>query len=223
MKKGKKYQENFKLIQKQEIYSLKDGLEMLKKISVEKFDASVDVAFRLGLQQKHSIRGSFVLPVPIHKKEIRILAFVEGDQVKSALDAGAMYAGLEELMDKIKGGWLEFDVVLATPSVMKKIVSLGSVLGRRGLMPNPKVGTVSENIEQAIQEFKKGRMEYRNDKSGIIHSKLGRVSMDVVNLVDNFEALYGELIKKKPSDLKGDYVKSVYISSSMSPSIKIAV
>lgn len=154
-------------------------------------------------------------------KEKTILVICKADKVKEALDAGAKYAGDEEYIDKIKGGWIDFDVVVATPDMMKDVGKLGAILGRRGLMPNPKTGTVSNDIKGVIAELKKGRVEFRADKTGIVHLGVGKVSMDNEKLKENMKALFEEVLRRKPVDLKGDYVGSVYISSTMSPSIKI--
>jgi large subunit ribosomal protein L1 len=223
-KKSKKYSLALEKIDRGKPYSLKEGVSLVKEIAFAKFDESVELSVRLNIEQKHSIRGSISLPVSIGKSETRILVFAQGDQqIKAAQEGGADYVGFEELVEKIKGGWLEFDVAIAPPSLMKDISKLGPILGRKGLMPNPKVGTVSDNLKETVQEFKKGRVEYRANKQGIIHAKIGKVSMDPDSVTQNATALFQEILRKKPSDIKGDYVKSIFVSPTMGPSVKLDI
>lgn len=219
-KHGKRYVEALKKIDKKEIYDLDKGLDLLKQIAFAKFDETVEVSIRLRLKKSHTVRDTVVLPNTFGKEK-KILVLTKADRVKEALDAGATYAGDEEYIEKIKNGWLDFDIVVATPDMMKDIGKLGPVLGKRGLMPNPKSGTVTNDIKGAITELKKGRVEFRADKSGIVHLGVGKVSMPKEKLKENIITLFEEVLRKKPSDLKGEYVGSVYISSTMGPGIRI--
>lgn len=221
MFRGKKYLESLKLIEVEKNYSLEEAIALGKKTSKTKFDSALELSVRLNIEQKHSIRGVIAFEYPVQKTPVKILVFAEGDKVNEALEAGADYAGFEEYFEKVKSGWIDFDVVIATSSIMKELVKLGSILGKKGLMPNPKLGTVSDEIKKTVQEFKKGKSEYRADKTGVVHSKIGYVSMDDRSVKTNIVSLYQELLRKKPSDIKGDYVKSVYLSSTMGPSVKI--
>ncbi len=177
---------------------------------------------RLNLKKSQSVRDTVVLPNQF-RAEKRILVFCKPDRVKEALDAGATYAGSEELIEKIKGGWLDFDIAVATPDMMKDVGKLGMVLGRRGLMPNPKTGTVSNDLSAALHELRKGRTEYRTDKSGIIHLPVGKVSMDAEKIAENLSTLMEEVNRKRPADAKGDFVASVYLTPTMGPSVKVAL
>lgn len=217
---SKKYKEQLTKFDKNQFYDIDKGLDIVKEIAGAKFDETVEVSLRLRLKKSHTVRDTFVLPNN-YGKEKRILVLAKADKVKEALDAGAAYAGDDEYIEKIKGGWLDFDVVVATPDMMKDVGKLGPILGKRGLMPNPKTGTVTQDIKGAIGELKKGRVEFRADKTGIIHLGIGKVSMDKEKIKENIIALYEEVLKKRPSDLKGDYIGSLYISSTMSPGIKI--
>lgn len=223
-KQSKKYSLALQKVEKNKAYSVKEAVSLVKEIAFAKFDESVELSVRLNIEQKHSIRGSISLPVAIGNSQVRVLVFAIGDQqVKAAQEGGADFVGFEELVEKIKGGWLEFDIAIAHPDLMKEITKLGPILGRKGLMPNPKVGTVSENLKETVLEFKKGRVEYRANKSGIVHSKIGKISMDVESVFQNLQALFQEIVRKKPSDIKGDYIKSVFISPTMGPSVKLDV
>lgn len=220
MKRSKRYNEAIKKIDITKMYDLEKGIEILKNIASSKFDETVEVAFRLKLKKSHTIRDTLILPNTFGKEK-RILVFAKGDKAKEAKDAGAAYVGDNDFIEKIKGGWLDFDVVVATPEMMKEVGKLGPVLGRRGLMPNPKVGTVTMNIKEAVSELKKGKIEFRADKSGVVHLGLGKISMEENKLKENIKTFYDEIIKKRPTDLKGEYISSMYISSTMSPGIKI--
>lgn len=221
MKRGKKYLEAFKKVEQEKLYPFGDAVALSKDIAFAKFDESIELSIRLNVQQKHSIRGSISLPNTVDSGDKRVLVFAVGEKAKEALDAGATYVGSEDLVDKIKGGWLEFDVAIATPDMMKDVGKLGPILGRRGLMPNPKVGTVTADVTKAVAEFKKGKTEFRADKTGIVHLKIGRVSMEASAIEENGKAIFQELMRRKPNDIKGDYVKSLYISTAMGPGIKI--
>ena len=220
MKHGKKYNESAKLIEKGKLYDLEEAVEVAVKTGSAKFDETVEVSLKLRLKKSHTVRDTFVLPNN-YGKEKKILVLAKADKVKEALDAGAAYAGDDEYIEKIKGGWLDFDVVVATPDMMKDVGKLGPVLGKRGLMPNPKTGTVTQDIKGAIAELKKGRVEFRADKAGIIHIGIGKVSMDKAKIKENIMALYEEVLKRRPADLKGEYVDTFYISATMSPAVKI--
>ncbi len=219
-KHGKKYLEALKKIDRKEMYDLDKGIDLLKGIASAKFDETVEVSIRLRLKKSHTVRDTVVLPNNFGKEK-KILVLTKADRVKEALDAGAAYAGDEEYIEKIKNGWLDFDVVIATPDMMKDVGKLGPILGKRGLMPNPKTGTVTNDIKGAIGELKKGRVEFRADKAGIVHLGVGKISMSNDKLKENIVTLFEEVLRKKSSDLKGEYVSSMYISSTMSPGIKI--
>ncbi|HPP03292.1 MAG TPA: 50S ribosomal protein L1 [Spirochaetota bacterium] len=219
-KHGKKYLEALKKIDRKEMYDLDKGIDLLKGIASAKFDETVEVSIRLRLKKSHTVRDTVVLPNNFGKEK-KILVLTKADRVKEALDAGASYAGDEEYIEKIKSGWLDFDVVIATPDMMKDVGKLGPILGKRGLMPNPKTGTVTNDIKGAIGELKKGRVEFRADKAGIVHLGVGKISMSNDKLKENIVTLFEEVLRKKSSDLKGEYVSSMYISSTMSPGIKI--
>lgn len=221
MKRGKKYLEALKKVDKNKSYTIAEGVALAKQTSYVKFDEAVEIVVRLNIEQKHTIRGSISLPHSIETKEKKVLVFAEGNYAEEARKAGADYVGLDDLIEKIKGGWLEFDVAIATPDVMKSLGKLGPILGKRGLMPNPKDGTVTQEIAKAVSEFKKGKINYRADKTGIVHNKIGRVSMEDSKILENIKALYEEILKKKPTDIKGEYIKSIYLCTTMGPGIKI--
>lgn len=220
MKRGKKYTEALKKYDVQQEYDLVKALDIVRELKIAKFDETVEVSIRLNLKKSHTVRDTVVLPNSFGAEK-KILVFAKGDKEKEALDAGAAYAGAEELIEKVKGGWDEFDVVVATPDMMKEVGKLGPILGRKGLMPNPKTGTVTLDVKGAVSELKKGRVEFRANKEGILSMGIGKVSMDTQKIFENVKALYDEVLRKKPADLKGEYVGSVYVSSTMSPSVKI--
>ena len=201
-------------------YSIKDAISAIKKVNYAKFDETFEVAFNLKLEKKHSIRSTILLPNSFGKTK-KVLVFAKGQKAEEALSAGADYAGDEEYIEKIKNGWLEFDSCIATPDMMREIGKIAKILGPKGLMPNPKTGTVTDNIVQAVKEVKQGKLEYRADKAGVVHSIFGKKSMTDDQLYENFMQLYQDLLKKRPSDLKGNYILSIYISATMSPSVKI--
>ena len=223
MKKGKRYQECEKLIDNTKNYNAKEALEAFEKMPKPKFDETVEFAVKLGVDPKHAdqqVRGAVVLPHGTGKTN-RVLVFAKGDKLKEAEAAGADYAGAEELVTKIQGGWADFDVAVATPDMMGLVGRLGKILGPKGLMPNPKVGTVTLDVARAINEIKAGKIEYRTDKAGNIHAPIGKVSFDSEKLVENFYTLMDTLIKVKPSAAKGQYVRSATVSTTMGPGIKI--
>lgn len=222
--RGKKYKESIKLVDRQKRYdNIQEAMELVKKMTTTKFDASVDVAVRLGVDPRHAdqmVRGAVVLPHGIGKT-VRVVVFAAGEKEKEAREAGADFVGADDLVQKISEGWLDFDKAIATPDMMGKVGRLGRVLGPRGLMPNPKVGTVTMDVARAIKETKAGRVEFRVERAGIIHAPVGRVSFDADKLAENMRTLMDTLIKLKPATTKGTYVKSVTISSTMSPGVKM--
>jgi len=223
-KRSKKYLEALKLVDRSKRYTLTEAVELAKKTSFVKFDATVEIAFRLNIDPRkaeQNLRGTVSLPHGTGK-EVRVLVIIKGEKVKQALDAGADYAGDTEYLDKIKGGWFEFDVVIATPDMMGELGKLGRILGPKGLMPNPKTGTVTMDVERVVKEFKAGKVEYRTDKVGNIQVPVGKVSFDTVNLEENIKAVYRQLMRVKPATVKGVYMRNVTISTSMGPGIKIA-
>ena len=223
MKRGKKYLEAAKLYDKNTLYVVEEALGLVKKTSFTKFDASVEVAFRLNLdprQADQNLRGAIVLPHGTGKTQ-RVVVIAEGEKIKEAEAAGADRAGDNELIEDISKGWLDFDVLVATPSMMGALGKLGRVLGPKGLMPNPKTGTVTMDVAKAVEEIKNGKIEYRTDKVGNIHAPIGKVSFDVQKLNDNLHTLYQQLVRIKPNTVKGTYVKNITVSSSMGPGIKV--
>ena len=204
-------------------YSLEDASKLVKEISTTKFDASVDLAIRLGVDPKKSnqmVRGIVTLPHGTGKK-LRVLALVTPDKESEAKDAGADFVGLDEYLQKIKDGWTDVDVIVTMPSVMGKLGPLGRVLGPRGLMPNPKTGTVTMDIKKAVTDVKGGKIDFKVDKSGIIHSSIGKVSFSSEKIFENADELVKTIVKLKPSTTKGTYIKSIFMSSTMSPSVQI--
>ena len=222
-KKGKQYIEAKAHIDRNKRYDLGEGLRLISECSHAKFDESVDVAIRLGVDPRKAdqmVRGSALLPHGTGKT-IRVLVFAQGQKEKEATEAGADYAGGDELIKKISGGWLEFDKAIATPDMMSSVGKLGKILGPRGLMPNPKVGTVTFDIEKAVTEVKSGKVEFRVEKAGIVHVAVGKVSFGVENLLENVKALWDAIIKAKPPTSKGVYLKSIALSTTMGPGVKI--
>ncbi len=223
MKHGKKYVESAKLIDRSAQYDVAEAIDLTVKTGKAKFDETVEVHVRLGVDGRHAdqqVRGAVVLPNGTGKN-IRALVFAKGDKVQAALDAGADYAGAEELVAKIQGGWTDFDVVIASPDMMGLVGRLGKVLGPRGLMPNPKAGTVTPDVAKAVTDAKAGKIEYRLDKTNIIHCPIGKVSFGVEKLQENFDALLGAIVRAKPAAAKGQYIKSCTVASTMGPGVKI--
>jgi large subunit ribosomal protein L1 len=221
--KGKKYAEAVKLVDRTKAYSVKEAVELAKQTSYAKFDATVEVAFRLGIDVKKAdqqIRGAVVLPNGTGKTQ-RVLVFAKGEKAKEAEAAGADFVGDTDYINKINQGWFDFDVIVATPDMMGEVGKLGRTLGPKGLMPNPKTGTVTFDVTRAINDIKAGKVEYRADKAGIIHAPIGKVSFDVEKLVENFSTLYETLLKVKPSAAKGTYMKNVSVTSTMGPGVKV--
>ena len=224
MKKGKRYIEAAKLVEKNKLYDLEEAAEILKKTASAKFDETIEAHLKLGVDGRHAdqqVRGAVVLPHGTGKN-VKVLVFAKGDKVDQALAAGADYAGGEELVPKIQNeGWLDFDVVIATPDMMGVVGRLGRVLGPKGLMPNPKAGTVTMDVVKAIEDVKAGKIEYRLDKANIIHVPVVKASFSEENISDNFSALMSAIIKAKPAAAKGQYLRSVTITSTMGPGIKL--
>ena len=223
-KKSKRYQEAAKLIEKGKAYSIEEAVALVKETSKVKFDAAVDVAFRLGVdprQADQQLRGALVLPNGTGKTK-KVLVVTEGAKAQEAKDAGADVVGGKEILEDIKKGWLDFEVMIATPDMMAELGKLGRILGPKGLMPNPKTGTVPMDVAKAVKETKAGKVTYRTDKEGNVQLTIGRVSFDNEKLVENFTAIYDLLVKIKPSTSKGVYMKNIAISSTMGPSIKVS-
>ena len=220
MKRGKNYKAALEKYNKQEFYAPQEALDMVKEIAFAKFDETVELSVKLNLKKSQSVRDTLVLPHQF-SGEKRVLVFAKGDKAQEAKDAGAAYVGDVDLVEKIRGGWLDFDVAVATPDMMKDVGRLGPILGRRGLMPNPKTQTVTFEIKAALEELKKGRVEYRSDKTGVVHFAVGKVSMDAGQMLENIKLVMSEIHKKRPSDSKGEFVKTVAVSSTMGPGVRV--
>ncbi|VBB08851.1 ribosomal protein l1 signature [Lucifera butyrica] len=222
-KHGKKYEEAAKLIEADKLYDLDEAVELVKKTASAKFDETVEVAVKLGVDPKHAdqqVRGAVVLPFGTGKTK-RVVVFAKGEKSKEAEQAGADFVGAEDLVEKIQGGWVDFDVAVATPDMMGMVGRLGKILGPRGLMPNPKVGTVTLDLTRAINEIKAGKIQYRTDKAGNIHAPIGKASFDSEKLLKNFQTLIDTLIKVKPAAAKGQYLRSITVSTTMGPGIPV--
>ena len=224
-KRSKKYQEALKLVDRTKRYSLEEAVELVKKTSVTKFDATVECAVRLNIDPRkaeQNLRGAVSLPNGTGKT-VRVLVITKGAKIEEALKAGADYAGEAEYLEKIKGGWFEFDVVIASPDMMGELGKLGRILGPKGLMPNPKTGTVTMDIERVVKEFKAGKVEYRTDKVGNIQVPVGKVSFTAEALKENIQTIYRQMMRIKPSTVKGVYMQNFTITSTMGPGIKVAI
>ncbi|MCY9154258.1 50S ribosomal protein L1 [Bacillus haynesii] len=222
-KKGKKYVGAAKLVERTKAYDVNEAIELVKKTNTAKFDATVEAAFRLGVDPRKNdqqIRGAVVLPNGTGKTQ-RVLVFAKGEKAKEAEAAGADYVGDADYINKIQQGWFDFDVIVATPDMMGEVGKIGRVLGPKGLMPNPKTGTVTFEVEKAVNEIKAGKVEYRVDKAGNIHVPIGKVSFEEGKLVENFATMYDTILKAKPAAAKGVYVKNVSVTSTMGPGIKV--
>lgn len=222
-KKGKRYQEAAALIEKGKAYPIEEAVALVKKTSNLKFDASVDIAFKLGLDTRHAdqqLRGAVVLPHGTGKTK-KVLVITQGAKIEEAKAAGADVVGGKEILEDIQKGWLDFEVMIATPDMMAELGKLGRILGPKGLMPNPKTGTVTMDVTKAVQETKAGKVTYRTDKDGNVHMPIGKVSFDDEKLIENFRTVFDLLVKSKPSSAKGTYMKNVVISTTMGPSIKV--
>ena len=218
-----KYTEALKKVEKTKLYNVNEAIELVKNISYAKFDETIDLAFRLGIDPRHAdqmVRGAIVMPAGTGKKTT-VVVITSGEKLGEAETAGADFVGGEDLINKIAGGWMEFDRVIATPDMMGKIGKIARVLGPRGLMPNPKLGTVTTDVAKAVAEQKAGKVEYRADKNGIVHVPIGKKSFTQAQLLENFKAVTGAILRAKPSSAKGTYMKSLTISSTMGPGVKL--
>lgn len=222
-KHGKKYQESAKLIEADKVYDPEEAIALIQKMPAAKFDATLEVAVKLGVDPKHAdqqVRGAVVLPHGTGKTK-RVLVFAKGEKAKEAEAAGADFVGAEDVVEKIQGGWTDFDVAVATPDMMGTVGRLGKILGPKGLMPNPKVGTVTMDVTRALNEIKAGKIEYRTDKAGNIHAPLGRISFAPEKLLQNYFTLLETLVKAKPAVAKGQYVRHITLSSTMGPGVPV--
>jgi len=222
-KRGKKYIDSRKQVDREKLYSIEEALELVKQAATAKFDETVELAVKLGVNPKHAdqqVRGAVSLPNGTGKT-VKVLAFAKGEKAKEAEEAGADFVGAEDAAEKIQKGWLDFDVAVATPDMMSIVGRLGRILGPRGLMPNPKTGTVSMDIGRAVKEIKAGKVEYRVDKAGNIHVPIGKVSFDVEKLSENMRAVMDALIKARPAAAKGQYIRGVAVCSTMGPGVKV--
>ena len=223
-KRGKKYQTALEKFDRATLYEPAEALRLVQETASAKFDETVEVSVRLGIDVRHAdqqVRGAVVLPNGTGKSR-KVLVFAKGDKAQEAEDAGADYVGAEDMVEKIQGGWMDFEVTVATPDMMSTVGKLGKLLGPRGLMPNPKTGTVTFDIGRAVKEIKAGKIEYRADKTGIIHSPVGKVSFDRESLMENFTTLMDAVVRAKPAAAKGQYMKNVTVSSTMGPGIKVS-
>lgn len=222
-RRSKRYNESLKAVDKSKEYELGNAVSILKKFKKTKFDETVDVVMKLGVDPKHAdqlVRGSFSLPKGIGK-EVRVVVFASGDKIEAAEKAGAIVAGGDDLIKKVEGGWLEFDVAISTPDMMGKVGKLGRVLGPQGKMPSPKSGTVTNDIQKAVKEFREGKIEYRTDSGGNVHVPVGRMSFPDEDLVENIRSFVKHIAGNKPPAAKGTFVQRIFISSSMSPGVRI--
>jgi large subunit ribosomal protein L1 len=221
-KKAKKYRAALQKVEPNKKYTLEEGLAKVKEISFAKFDETVELTMWLGVDPRKAdqmVRGTVVLPNGLGGKSKRVVVIAQGDKIREAEEAGADLAGGDDIVDKIKGGWLDFDALIATPDMMGKVGQLGKLLGPRGLMPNPKTGTVTMDVKTAIEETKAGKVEYRVDKTGVIHSPVGKVSFDDAKLAENTKVLINAVMKAKPTTAKGRYLKKINLAATMSPGV----
>jgi large subunit ribosomal protein L1 len=225
VKRGKRFRQASEQVDSAQSYPLIDALGLVKRLASARFDETVEIVVRLGIDTRRSdqmIRGAVVLPNGTGRS-VRVLVLTKGQKEEEAREAGADYVGHQEFIDKIKNGWMEMDAVVATPDVMSDVGKLGRILGPRGLMPNPKTGTVTFDIARAVKDLKRGRIEYRADKGGIVHAPLGKISFDTEQLTENARALLGEIIRSKPAAAKGQYLRRISVSSTMGPGVKVDV
>jgi large subunit ribosomal protein L1 len=221
MKHGKKYKEAVKKYNPGNSYDLKEAIDFVKTMAFAKFDETVELSVKVNLKKSQSVRDTVVLPNQF-RGEKKILVFCKPEKEKEAQDAGAAFVGADDLIEKIKGGWLDFDVAVATPDMMKDVGKLGMVLGRKGLMPNPKTGTVTFDLKGAMAELKKGRVEFRADKTGVVHLAVGKVSMESDKVAENARVVITEIRRKRPADAKGEFVQTVSVASTMGPGVWVA-
>jgi large subunit ribosomal protein L1 len=222
MRRGKKYRETIAKYNPAEVYGLDEGVALVKSMSFAKFDETVDLSIKLNMKKSQSVRDTLVLPHQF-RGEKRVLVFCKPEKEKEAQEAGAAFVGADDLIEKVKGGWADFDVAVATPDMMKDVGKLGMVLGRKGLMPNPKTGTVTFDLKGALAELKKGRTEFRADKTGVVHLAVGKVSMGAESISENVRTVVAEIRRKRPADAKGEFVSSVSLASTMGPGVWVAV
>jgi len=220
MSHGKKYRSALEKIDADKLYSYDEALGLVKTLSYAKFDETIEISVKLNLKKNHTVRDTVVFPHTFQGDK-KILVFAKGEKADEALAHGAAYVGDAELIEKIRGGWMDFDVCVATPDMMKDVGRLGPVLGRRGLMPNPKTGTVTNDVAAAIKELRAGRLEFRADKTGVVHLPVGKVSMEPVKVNENLQTFMSELERRRPVDLKGEFIKSVAVSSTMGPGVRV--
>ncbi|MCL2879810.1 MAG: 50S ribosomal protein L1 [Treponema sp.] len=221
MKRGKKYTESAKKYNPVNSYELSEATGLVKTMAFAKFDETVDLSVKINLKKSQSVRDTVVLPNQF-KAEKRVLVFCKPEKEKEAQDAGAAFVGADDLIDKVKGGWTDFDIAVATPDMMKDVGKLGMVLGRKGLMPNPKTGTVTADLKGALAELRKGRTEFRADKTGVIHLAIGKVSMESEKVAENARIVLAEIKRKRPPDAKGDFIQTVSVASTMGPGVWVA-
>lgn len=222
-KRGKKYKEAITKFDRLKFYDLEEAIELAKSVAFARFDETVDAAIKLGVDPRHAdqmVRGSVTLPHGTGK-QVKVLVFAKGEKAKEAQEAGADYVGDSDLVSRIQGGWFDFDKVVATPDMMAEVGKLGKVLGPRGLMPNPKVGTVTNDVKKVVTDLKAGMIQYRVDKAGIVHAPVGKKSFDTKKLAENFMVLLESLVKAKPASAKGQYVRGITISTTMGPGVKV--
>jgi large subunit ribosomal protein L1 len=222
MKHGKKYKENVKKYNSVNAYELKEAVTLVKSMAYAKFDETVDLSVKLNLKKSQTVRDTVVLPNQF-RGEKKVLVFCKPEKEKEAQDAGASFVGADELIEKVKGGWTDFDVAVATPDMMKDVGKLGMVLGRKGLMPNPKTGTVTFDLKGTLAELRKGRVEFRADKTGVLHLAVGKVSMDAEKIAENITVVMTEVRRKRPVDVKGEFIETVSVSSTMGPGVWVAM
>jgi large subunit ribosomal protein L1 len=222
MKRGKKYRDSLKKYDVSTSYELTEALVLVKSMAYAKFDETVDLSVKLNLKKSQTVRDTVVMPNQF-RGEKRILVFCKPEKESEAQAAGAAFVGSDDLIEKIKGGWIDFDVAVATPDMMKDVGKLGMVLGRKGLMPNPKTGTVTFDLKAALAELKKGRTEFRADKTGVVHLAVGKVSMESEKIAENVKTVVTEIKRKRPIDLKGDYIRTVSVASTMGPGVWVAI
>ena len=222
MKRGKKYRDSLKKYNQENAYELNEALGLVKTLAYAKFDETVELSVKLNLKKSQTVRDTVVLPNQF-RGDKKILVFCKPEKEKEAQEAGAAFVGADDLIEKVKGGWTDFDVAVATPDMMKDVGKLGMVLGRKGLMPNPKTGTVTFDLKGTLAELKKGRVEFRADKTGVMHLAVGKVSMESASVAENVKAVITEVKRKRPVDVKGEFIQSVSVASTMGPGVWVNI